>query len=566
MRQSTGKQSGTTLIVALVLILLATLLALFAMNVGIFAQRTSANDVRSRLVQQTAEAGLAQGIEYFNLNSTTALDTTNAANWALCSASDTSFPCGAVDQCAYGASSCTTALARRGNMYYFVGGGTYDVNGNGSTSDVMDVRSLPLDRRIASVGTGFNVNYGVGALLCMVKTPAVTTDPTECTADATKASSTTIITLVSNASIPGESAKTTLTHTIARASSINSATNIPPFTASGAISVVGTFQIATNPNAGGTGVPVSMWTRLAVDSNGTPNTCYFDSFIQGGGAEYEGTSPPVVTCDSCSCADSLSGKSAQGIDIVDIDPSTPQCTTTVTTGCKANLDIKMPPAVTVGEFPCDLFQYVFGDSAWTDTDGDGFCETRKTVSVTATNGHTYTIGEDENYLLSKANYIVPSSSAPYFADIALMTSATITDCNTILQSSTSGMVWDQQGCGFKGQVGTPDAPVVLIEDGSIRLNAGARFFGLLFVRPNLYGPSTGPLLPSTGATANNGATFAENGHATIYGTVVVQGAVSKINGTGAIVSLPGVLTTLGNESALNKLVPVPGSWSDRPAY
>ena len=152
-QQGPGRQTGTTLIVALVLILLATLLALFAMNVGIFAQRTSANDVRARLVQQTAEAGLAQGIEYFNLNSPTVLDTTNTANWALCGATDTSFPCGAVDQCAYGFSApCPTGVpARRSTMYYFVGGGTYDVNGNGNSTDVMDVRSLPLDRRIASV-------------------------------------------------------------------------------------------------------------------------------------------------------------------------------------------------------------------------------------------------------------------------------------------------------------------------------------------------------------------------------------------------------------------------------
>ena len=409
----------------------------------------------------------------------------------------------------------------------------------------------------------------------MAKTPTNTTDPTQCTTDTTLASTTTVITLVSNASIVGESAKTTLTQTIARASSINSVKNVPPLTASGTITTNGNFQVVTNPNAGGTGVPVSMWTRLAISKTGTANTCYFDNFIQNGSPIYEGTSPPIITCDSCNCpsgSGSLSfgssGNSSQfGIDIVDIDPSTPQCTDVVTTNCKPNLDIKMPPAVTVGEFPCDLFQFVFGDSAWTDTDGDGFCETRKTVSVTAADtGHTYTIGEDESYLLSKANYIVPNSSAPYYADIANLTSATITTCSAILTSAASGMIWDQQGCGFKDDVGTPDAPVVLIEDGSVRVNAGGRLFGVLFIRPDLYGSSTGPLNPTTGALADGTGAFNMNGHANIYGTVVVQGSIGKINGTGAIISEPGILSILGSESALNKLAPVPGSWSDRPAY
>jgi Tfp pilus assembly protein PilX len=533
MRQMAGRQTGTTLIVALVLVLLATLLGLFAMSVGIFGQRISANDVRSRLVQQTAEGALSQGIQYINLNSPAIIDTTNTANWQLCSATDTTFPCGAVEQCANGATSCSAATQRRGLMYRFIGGGTNDVNGNGNTSDVMDVRSLPITNQLTTVGNttagnGYNVNYGVGALLCMIKTPSVSTDPTECTTDTTLAAGTNVVTLVATASIPGESAKTTLTTTIGRASSLYSPLNKPPVVASGTITTNGNFQIVTNPNSGGTGVPVSMWTRLNVDKKGTPNTCYMDSFVHNQGAAYEGSNK-TITCDSCNCpsGESLSFPSSgnstqQGIDIVDVDPNTPQCTTSVTTACKPNLDIKK------GEFPCDLFQYVFGDQAWKDTDGDAFCETRITVQVTSTNGNPYTIGEDENYLLAKATYIVPNPAAPYYNDLQYMTQATITDCNTILTSSTSGMVWDQLGCGFKGQVGTPDAPVMLIEDGDVSINAGGRLFGLLYVRPAIYGDATGPLDPTTGALKNSAssstgvqtggtANLSENGHANIYG-------------------------------------------------
>src|SRR5947209_7645568 len=129
-------QAGTTLILALVLVLLASLLALFAMNVGIFEQRTSANDVRARLVQQAAEAGLSQGMEYFKANFGTVMDPTDSTRWQICDATDTTFPCGTVPQCANGQmtsgacnnDSAGVSTARRSNMYKFIGGGTYDVN------------------------------------------------------------------------------------------------------------------------------------------------------------------------------------------------------------------------------------------------------------------------------------------------------------------------------------------------------------------------------------------------------------------------------------------------------
>src|SRR5512141_3139648 len=87
-----ARQSGTTLIIALVLVLLATLLTLFAMNVGIFGQRTSASDVRSRLVQQAAESGLSQGVEYFRNNRSVFQNPTTSALWQLCDANDETFP------------------------------------------------------------------------------------------------------------------------------------------------------------------------------------------------------------------------------------------------------------------------------------------------------------------------------------------------------------------------------------------------------------------------------------------------------------------------------------------
>src|SRR3990167_1772565 len=94
-RATSRLQQGSTLLVAVVILLLASLMALMAMNVGVFEQRSSGNDLRAKVVHQVAEAGLAQGFEYLFRANPALLD--NAGSWELCGASDTTFPCGAVD-------------------------------------------------------------------------------------------------------------------------------------------------------------------------------------------------------------------------------------------------------------------------------------------------------------------------------------------------------------------------------------------------------------------------------------------------------------------------------------
>ena len=595
---SKSKQSGTALIVTLVLVLLATLLGLFALNVGLFEQRSSASDVRARLVRQTAESALSQGVEYFKANRLTALDTTNTALWQQCVSTDTTFPCGTVEQCANGQASGTgcnndvdgVSTARRSKMFRFIGGGTRDVNGNGSTTDVLDTRSLPLDRLInttatvtnSTVGNGFAVNYGVGALLCLVKTPATTTSPTECTTDTSLASTTVILTLTAVGSIPGESADTTLTMMYGTQSSIASPVGKPPVVASGTVTATGTLQIVTNPNGGGPGVPVSIWTRLDAEKTGTPNTCYMDGFIRDQTNHntteiaYEGTKPPIITCDTCLCTSSLSytdsgNKQSQGIDILDVD-AIPQCTNTVTTNCKPNLNVKPT------EFPCDLFNFTFGDQAWTDSDGDNFCETRTMSNFTAPDGTVYDgtgghaqIGEDEKYLYTKADFIIPKSSNTNKVKASQLATCSILQQGAPITASKGtayGIIWDQGQCNginSNQQAGTPDWPVLLVEDGkSVKIQG--RMFGLLFVRPDLYDGDTSKLDPTTGAAPDGSGCLEMDGGAAIYGSVVVQGQVCKINGTSAIIYNANVLTNLGNEPSLNKAAPVPGSWSDRFAY
>src|SRR5438045_9463066 len=93
------RQRGTTLIVAIVLLLVMTIITLAAVNVGVFERRTSTNDLRQKMVQQVAEAGLNEAVEFLRLRQDTmvpkAQQATDATMWTLCTATETSFPCGA---------------------------------------------------------------------------------------------------------------------------------------------------------------------------------------------------------------------------------------------------------------------------------------------------------------------------------------------------------------------------------------------------------------------------------------------------------------------------------------
>lgn len=619
-------QHGTTLVVTLVLVLLASLLGFFALNVGLFGQRSSANDVRARVIQQTAEAGLSQGIEYFRANFNTALDPTDSGQWTLCDATDTDFPCGVVPQCANGKTSgsgCTsTADQRRGNMYKYTKGASYDTNGNSSTTDNIDKNSIPLDRRIGTVGNGFGVNYGVGALMCMVKQPSVAGEATQCTAATSNASNVKILTLVSVARMTGESANTTLTTSTGVYSKINSVTNAPPLVASGAIDITGGMQMVASPNAGGTGVPVSVWTRLAVDKTGTPNTCYLNDWMNDPKQTptFMGSDPQIAVCDDCDCQESLSYANSgnlqmEGMDILNIEHNPPNIYTTDAsatpvagttdctapggdptkydpTKCRANFDIKPK------EFPCDLFQYVFGLQAWLDQltptgaasegcpptyaggdgsgTGDCFCETAEPMVSYSWSGGPTMMRADDNWLYSNANFVIPRNASGDPTEYPPLTKKIA--CSDITPTM-EGLIWDQTGTCFgttAGDIGSPDTPVILVADQAgtstgVHIQGQHRMFGLLFVRVASAIPitTTGQTLSAqTGAATSRGTNYYafQMDGSTVYGAVVVQGPVRKANGGGTIVSEPLILAKLLKEQPLSNYANVPGSWSDRFSY
>lgn len=100
-------------------------------------------------------------------------------------------------------------------------------------------------------------------------------------------------------------------------SSNGGAGNAPPMMGTGNVPLNGTFSVVANPNGGGTGVPVSVWSRATIDTpSGSSATCQLGEFM---------------TYGDCT-ASKISSSAGKGPDIVDNDPN----------------------------FPSDVFQYIFG--------------------------------------------------------------------------------------------------------------------------------------------------------------------------------------------------------------
>ncbi|HET9485712.1 MAG TPA: hypothetical protein VFO79_17245 [Xanthomonadales bacterium] len=525
-----ARERGTTLLIAVVLLLLLTVITLFGLNVGVLEQQTATNDQRAKMVQQVAEAGLNQGIEYFRLRPDQAdVD----ADWERCEPDDESFPCGAEPD-----------VARRGNMYRWVGG-TVDVDGGGLSD--FETRRLPLtqafsqiDMRPGVAGGEFDVRYDVGVVMCRIQIPDTVSEAKQCTTDEDLMSPTAALTYVARGTIDSEGASATVVQTTSAFRLLANTPGAPPIVASGAIDFQGAMDIVTNPNSGGTGVPVSIWTRQDYDHTGASSTCHMDEFIRYGGGTVEYyPDTNVITCDDCSCdhdpkdcslALSCKARDYDGPDVLDIDPANSN---------EVNKD--MEPQ----DFPCDLFDYVFNVQAWEDNDGDYFCETA--IQEPDIDNPPATINADEAFLKSEAFEITSCDEDTDFTD-------------PTTKEPRGGLIWyspDDGGCKPNFQVGTPTRPALLVVDKDLHVGAGFRMFGLVFVRS-----TQSPLDPTTGGNA----TFNVNGRAVIYGAVIVQGEVPHANGSGAIVYSKDVLDALANSPDFNRSASIPGSWTDRYTY
>lgn len=572
-----GKQTGSTLLIAVLLLLLAGLMTVAAMNVGLFEQRSTGNDIRAKAVNDVAEAGLAQGFEYLMHQHPEMLQ---PGIWTKCLANETKFPCGAASAELIDTNGDGTAdTARRATLYKLTQTSRTISGLDAALANYM--LDIPSSSKIATAAAGGTVAYGVAPLMCFVERPAATDPadtPLQC-GDGIGATSTElrIVTFVSVAKIPGESASATVIQTLGQYPKLEDPIGKPPITASGALDVSGGLQVVTNPNAGGPGVPVSVWTRRDITKTGTTNTCYADEFFrytQGGvtPTNYQGT----IRCDDCKCDangapnsisyDSSGNVQLEGMDILDVDAGT----TSANRGSGANWNVRSDAAsyaagvaangVPICEFPPDLFNFVFGTKVWDDVNHDCFGET-KLPNVTYTNPDnnvSRAVGPDEDWLYTNADKIIATT-----ANANLVRTEKVGTNALLSDPAAQGIIWCQTGCdiGSGDQVGTPDHPVLLVLDGPVSIQGTV--FGMVFVR------STGTTLdPTTGGSGSgncpSNCAVQMNAGAAIYGALVLQGQM-KANGTSVVVHDASVLRRLQEQGGITP-ASLPGAWTDRVSY
>jgi hypothetical protein len=569
---------GSALLVAVVFLLLAGIMTLFALNVGAFESRSTGNDLRAKMVNEVAEAGLARGFEYLMRQHSAMLR--DESLWRRCGAAEVAYPCGAVSAAPYDHDfdAATAPITRRETMWRLVDSGHVNADFDAAMVPAM----LPLTDPITGVGAGaaFPVSYGVAPVVCFVakrKTGELNTAPIRCETNIGEASNRRIATFVSVARMPGEAARTTMTQTVGLFSLVDTPAAKPPVIASGSVDITGGLQIVTNPNSGGHGVPVSVWTRKDVEKTGTPNTCYADEFFRFGAKNNApptliGTVNKTIQCDTCSCDgdkslsyDKSGNLQTEGIDILDVegDSATPR---TGQSGVNYNVrsDALSYPTC---EFPPDLFGHVFGTQAWLDADHDCFAEVKVMGTFTnPNNGAQITMGADEAFLFSNAQTVINPTAATLALNALTSEQTAVT---AYPSASLSGLVWCQSNCdvGSNTVVGSVDNPVVLVIDGSARIQG--KVFGLVYIRSTAGGtltPATGYTMTTAEVAAGGNAVLDMNAGATVYGAMVVQGKVDKANGTAAIIYDKVVLDAIGNNPNNDRFATLPGAWNDTLSY
>ena len=338
-----GAQLGvvTTFTGVLILVLL-TLMMFFAIRVGVFEQRVSANDARQKLAFHSAESGISHAKEFLLANSAYVasykadligntdgwLADTSEKRWHKCSeVSGIDLDNGRGDHPCFGEG----LVNQRANNYFY--------EFNGSTE-------LPLSTNDVLPGTTEEVE--VEALLCMLDINKTAEIPVQgCSTDPDVADGTYfMVTLLArgeaDCSGGGCGAEAMISEQVSNFGAAAGG-NAPavPLTTKSSFPPSGSAEVVPNPNAGGVGVPISVWmnnnsscpTGSVVDpSSGSWATCEMHEWYG------ENAMPDGVACGgNCSCT------RAESISYTD-----------------ANEDILGIDLVADTNFPCDLFQFYFG--------------------------------------------------------------------------------------------------------------------------------------------------------------------------------------------------------------
>ena len=336
-----SKQAGgMTVFTAVMVLIVLTLMIFYATRVGMFEQKVSANEVRQKAAFHAAESAIEQGIEYLLSNAQVMISSATDAfadgaggttrdgwfasnRWAPCTSeliADATHPCGGDEP-------------MNENSFF------YD-----DPDTISGIDSLP----VGMTGFAADVTARLSVNMCFVNlsspgTCGVVPGDAEAENEAFM-----ILTMlgygfadcanVNNVSTC--TAEATIAKPVANFKNLSGAP-VVPLTTKSTFPPSGTAELVPNPNAGGIGVPLSVWAN-------NNSSCADDVAVFGSGSwatcerhEWYGVDdvPADVACDqpNCGCTQDESISYSDG-------HTTYQ-----------GIDISADPA-----FPCDLFEFYFG--------------------------------------------------------------------------------------------------------------------------------------------------------------------------------------------------------------
>jgi hypothetical protein len=500
------RQRGAfTMFTAVLILILLTEMIIYAVQVGVFEQRKSSNEMRQKEAFHLADSAIQFGKEFMLANSG-AIPSSEAGGWLeagsprwqQCSAAGLTEEKGEHPCYAEPADNDQDFLSDlRNNMYYYAP----DDAGLLGDPDRFGNPTLPID--VAGVLADGTQGVSVFALLCMLDIdrdadPIIqgcTTDPD--TQDARYY----MITLLARgeADCDPDSDPPTCTARALVVDKIGSfgpgggegGPNVP-LTSRSTFPPTGTAELVPNPNGGGVGVPISAWLN---NNDECPNQPPVDPSGGSWGTcerhEWYGTDimPDDYKCPTANCSCSSQEKRISYAEQGDQ---------------KIGIDI-----VADDDFPCDLWDYMFGVPKYEP-------------DLTTIN--------DESVDFVKYG----------------LAQEVLTDCDS-LDENSSGVYWvSGSTCSVSAntQVGSAEHPVFLISAADLtRFNGGASLFGTLMITD----------------VEDPDAAFHAVGTMTIYGAAVIDGAMGQYNGTFQVVYLENILEQSLETGAFGD---VSGAWSD----
>lgn len=471
-----GQRGALTVFSAILVLILMTLLMVYATRTGLFETRVSANETRQKEAFHVAEAAVDQGIMYLLSNARLVLSNREdfpdgtgfdrdgwfaAGNvrWQPCPADPADeHPCG-------------------GDVEATSGSFFYDTDG-----DVSTVESMPLNATDFPTGT----TARMGALLCFIDAanPAAGVCEAAPTTKEEEATAVLVLTLLSYgyADCTDTDDVSTCTGAATVAMPIS---NFRKMEGSPAVPLVtkstfppnGTAEVVGNPNGGGVGVPLTSWINnnascppeTPITSSGTWQTCEMQEWYHT--EEY----PEGVTCTDNNCMCGPGGN----------DPKYFLSYKTATE-THISIDIIVDPA-----FPCDLFEFYFGYPR-----------------------SLYENVKNQAQIISDCSSLGPQSSGLIW----------VSGSSCTINANTT--------------IGSPENPVILVSAASLTtLNGGAELYGVLYL---FDGEDPDAELAATGTNTVYGACIVDASLEKVQGNfqVVYAGGVladaSGIAGLGSI--------------------------------